>query len=412
MRNRLENSHQTEGAAVTASGHHDTRHHPHHEQNEHTFDVRRWLVPAAIVLLLILGGVAFAVYRASIMPPTSLYAFYVDWDSSSYLSLSQHIDEISTLVPEWYHLAPGGALSEDSPDAEAKALALIKQKRPDLRITPLVNDLDKSTGEWDAAAVAKMIHDPQLREKIADEIVSAVHTAGYQGVNIDFEGLPAESRDDLVAFMGTLHDLARKQGLEVTQCIAVGDPAFDLPALANNVDYLVAMMYDQHTTSGDAGPIAAQDWYEGGVTGLLKQVPASKVIVAFGDYSYEWRAATKKTRATTKTLSYAQAVASAKAVKTTIDLDPASLNPTYKRTGRTGWLLDAVTAFNEIAFGRGYPLHGFALWRIGGADPALWPILHQRDSLDEKVAHSLNTPQRSVSYDAKLKRITAEKVTP
>jgi spore germination protein YaaH len=286
----------------------------------------RWLTLTVMLVGLVFAALAFAVLRVStIAPRTSLYAFYVDWDSSSYLSLSNNIASISTLVPEWYHLGADGTLSRDNPDTEARTMALIGAKRPGLRITPIVNDLDKATGQWDSNAVARMLRDPAQRAKIADEIVSAIHRRGFQGVNIDFEGLPVSSKDDLTAFMAELHDRAQPLGLEVTQDVALSDSTFDLPALANNVDYLIPMMYDEHWSTSGAGPIASQPWFEDGLATLFKEVPPAKVIVAYGDYGFEWRNGT----ANAKTLSFAEAIATARSAGVPVTLDATSLNPTF-----------------------------------------------------------------------------------
>jgi len=358
--------------------------------------------------VLLVAAAIFAAVRAATLPATAFYAFYVNWDNSSYRALSSHLSDISTLVPEWYHVGTSGSLTQDNSDAQAKALALIRAERPGLRITPIVNDIDKKTGNWDSQEVAGLLHDPASRAKLADDIVAMVRANRFHGVNIDFEGLPTSSSGDLVAFMADLHDRAHPLGLEVSQDVSIADPTFDLPELAKHVDYLIPMMYDEHWSTSGAGPIASQSWYEDGLSQLFKQVPASKVIVAFGGYGFEWRTGSKNA----KNVSFAQSIATASAVKTTIELNTASLNPTFSRTGHSTWLLDAVSAFNEIAFGRRFPVHGFALWRLGGEDPALWRVVRKRDSLSAQVAQSLTTPKRSIRYDATRKRIVAEKIQP
>jgi len=48
------------------------------------------------------------------------------------------------------------------------------------------------------------------------------------------------------------------------------------------------MMYDQHTPTDPAGPIASQQWIEDSADKLFAQMDASKVILGIGNYCYDW----------------------------------------------------------------------------------------------------------------------------
>ena len=45
--------------------------------------------------------------------------------------------------------------------------------------------------------------------------------------------------------------------------------------------------------SSPPGPIASQDWYVENVRQVLDVVPAQKIIVAVGNYAYDWSQAPK-----------------------------------------------------------------------------------------------------------------------
>jgi hypothetical protein len=59
-----------------------------------------------------------------------------------------------------------------------------------------------------------------------------------------------------------------------------------------------------------------------------------------------------------------------------------------------------------------FPVHGVALWRLGGGDSGMWTVVKRRDSLDGSVAAQLDSEKRRVTYDPNRKRIVAETISP
>ena len=53
----------------------------------------------------------------------------------------------------------------------------------------------------------------------------------------------------------------RPRGLVVAIAAPVSNADWDLPAFARVTDKVFLMAYDEHETSGDAGPIASQRWF-------------------------------------------------------------------------------------------------------------------------------------------------------
>jgi len=100
-----------------------------------------------------------------------------------------------------------------------------------------------------------------------------------------------------------------------------------------------------------------------------------------------------------------------------IHLDPASLNPTFDYADDDDrihhvWLLDAVTAFNQLAVARSLQPRGFALWRLGGEDPSLWQVFGKHDPLDAAQAARLADIRFAYGLDyegrGEILRITAQ----
>ena len=77
-----------------------------------------------------------------------------------------------------------------------------------------------------------------------------------------------------------------------------------------------------------------------------------------------------------------------------ITFDPETFNPHYSYEDEnnrvhTVWMLDGVTAYNELRAAERAGVRGTALWRLGMEDPSIWPIwdaTHADDATRAKIA--------------------------
>src|SRR5258707_1820552 len=95
--------------------------------------------------------------------------FYVDWDESSYASLERNLDHLDWVLPQWAHIIdakPGVSPIEnelDDPQA-LKALNLIRQKRPQTQILPMVQNLNDE--KWQSDVLATDVADGDSRQRL------------------------------------------------------------------------------------------------------------------------------------------------------------------------------------------------------------------------------------------------------
>src|ERR1700681_2763607 len=74
--------------------------------------------------------------------------FYINWDESSYASLDRNLDHLDWVVAQWSHLVDvSNGSSPIEIELDAKALNLIRQKRPQISIIPMVQNL--SDEKWE-----------------------------------------------------------------------------------------------------------------------------------------------------------------------------------------------------------------------------------------------------------------------
>jgi cellulose synthase/poly-beta-1,6-N-acetylglucosamine synthase-like glycosyltransferase/peptidoglycan/xylan/chitin deacetylase (PgdA/CDA1 family)/spore germination protein YaaH len=386
---------------VAASANLPQRHHvapPRPEEPTRYLEHRFRLSKRALQHTLVDGAGAGAHNTPPVPPPPphgpELYAFFVNWDDTSFTSLKQQIARVDVLVPEWLHLADAaGAVRVDDPWRQGQVLRFIRGARPALRITPLINNFNGESMSWETEKLAAALANPAARSRLIANLLDYVQREHFAGVNIDFENLAPHSQAPLLLFMRELWNAFHSRGLEVSQSVPLDDAAFNYRELAKVSDALVLMAYDEHASETVAGPVASQSWFTAALERRIDHddLDPAHVVVAIGSYGYDWHQGAR----TGTEISFQEALRTAQESEGTIVLDSASLNPTFDYYDdadklRHVWFLDAVTAFNQLHAAEDIAdVRGVALWRLGSEDPSIWQVFEHRAALDVTAAHSL-----------------------
>ncbi len=324
--------------------------------------------------------------------------FFVNWDDSSLASLKDNIASLDLLVPEWLHLADGdGTIVVDDRDRQRLVMSVIAERRPDLKVMPLVNNFDGRV--WRGERVASMVSSDSARARTVSQLLDYVRDGRFPGVSLDFEEIPPPASRDFTRFVEQTAAAFHAAGLSVSINVPADEERFPYRAIGNAVDYVIVMAYDQHWPAGTAGPIAALDWFERVLRRRAKDTPAGKLIVALGNYGYDWVAGAPAVEHT-----FEEAVLTAKESEGEIRYDPASLNPMFTYADDDDklhqvWMLDATTAFDQAAVARTIGAAGAALWRLGSEDPSIWTFFGKDLPLDGGAAGRLETMRYGYDLD-------------
>lgn len=337
--------------------------------------------------------------------------FFVNWDDASVSSLKENLGSLDMVIGEWLHLTSvDGSLREDDPTRTAQVVEYIRARRPEISLVALVNNW--SGREWEGAKLSRMLSKPAARARTIEQLVRYVESHRFAGVSIDFESVAPNAQADFQRFMAELYAVMHPKNLLVSVNVPASDAAFDYRRLVHNADYLILMAYDEHWSSSPPGPIASMAWFASVLRQRQRDIPAEKTIVAIGNYAYDWQKG-----GPTEERTFEEAVLTAKESESRIRLDPVSLNPTFayaddQEKVHHVWMLDAVTAFNQLQAIRSVQPRGIALWRLGSEDPALWKIFGKEGPLDAARAEQLGSIRFAygVDYEGKgeVLEITAQ----
>lgn len=299
-----------------------------------------------------------------------VYAFYVNWDENSKTSLEHHLNKIDTLIPEWFHLNSDLSLKNES-DKSISAIA----KGGDVKITPLLNNYVNNN--WDEKVLHQLLSSPEKENKLLTKLLYEMKKNGYSGINIDFEGADTRDQKLLVSFMEKVSNTFHQNHLQVTEDVPASDPAYDYKALASASDRLIVMTYDEHYSTGRPGPVASADWVQQTLDNI--DVPQRKMVVALGNYGYDW---TEKSKQPADNVTFGDIMDMASATHLTIKWDTKSGNPYVRymdgNEKHTIWFLDAAAFYNEMRMTKYDNAKGIALWRLGSEDPAIWNVIRSK----------------------------------
>lgn len=212
------------------------------------------------------------------------------------------------------------------------------------------------------------------------------------GINIDYENVYTKDGENLTQFMRELRPLAEEQGLIVSIDVTpksnseMWSAFLDRRALAEVVDYLVLMAYDEHwAASPVAGSVASLPWVRSSVTRILEEddVPPSKLILGIPLYTRVWTETVKdgKTEVNSKAIGMdkAQQIIAEKKLKPRFSEDTEQNYVEYK--DKEGlhriWLEDAESLKRRVELAKSMKLAGIATWTRAFASDEAWETLRE-----------------------------------
>jgi len=353
-------------------------------------------------------------------------AYYVPYDSTSWVSFTSQAEHIDYVAPQWVTIdACGNIGSRDD-----RTLISLARSRG-IRILP---SLLTSSGSLNH----RLLTEERVAANAVNQIVAYVMREGYDGLDLDLEGVAATDRQALSAFVSRLSQALRAKRKLLTMAIPAKSSdtttgwagAYDYAALAPSIDLAVIMAYAYTTPSSRPGSTAPYSWVEKVASFATSQIPAEKVLLGLAFFGYDWNATTGSPA---RSLRYAQASELAARYGSPIVLDPGSRSATFSYTVKAGetepqfekivapsghdisvknpppcdistpaatprpteppaptataspvppllqqhvvWLESADSVQQRLNLADTYRTKGIATWRLGQEDPAVWPLL-------------------------------------
>lgn len=311
--------------------------------------------------------------------PKELIGFYAEWwatDTSSFNSLYNNTDVIKTIAPFWATLEEDGTITDRGGNDHDSVVDFAHKNN--VSVLLLVNN---SKQQENNSPIHTILTTPSLRTKAINSMEAYIKKYKLDGINVDFEMVDAQDRDNLSAFMQELSARLKPQGYIISIDVFPKQDesndvsiAYDYAQLAKYADKIILMTYDNHGTWSNAGPIADIEWVEKNLKYALKFIPKNKLYIGLAAYGYDWSSKG------VESLEYNAIMNLAQRFNSSVVWDNASKSPHFDYTDSDGishqiWFENSESLKNKVALVNKYDIAGAAMWKLGEEDPSSWQIL-------------------------------------
>lgn len=283
-------------------------------------------------------------------------------------SMRANASLMTGVAPYWFRVGADGTI-----ESKESQLAYEEARSAGLRVYPLV------TNKQDATRA--ILTDERVQSQAIENLMKLLDEQGFDGLNLDFELVPAELKDNLTAFVTALYQKMKEADktliVSVFPKIEVDESvmgAYDYEALSKQSDYLQIMAYDRHWATSKAGAIAPIGWFEDNLKYAIEHGGgAGKIIIGLSLYGYDWGDADKA-----ETVTYVDAVVKAEQAGAEIFFDETDKAPYFFYDNHEVWFEDLRSMNAKLDVIARYNPAGIALWRLGQEQPEIWQAIETK----------------------------------
>lgn len=318
----------------------------------------------AVAVLVNTFAVAAHAYTTSVWIPP--------WLSGALTSIQQNGASIDESNPVWYSWNADGTIAKNWNAENPTWRAAMTGSR----LVPTVQNL--SNKAFNGTLAATILGDPGRRETHADSIAQLAIANAFDGIDIDYEKVPASSRADFTAFVQTLAAKLHAAGktLSVTvyaktaETTRNGPGSQDWLAIGRSADTVKIMAYDYHWSTSGAGAVTPLEWLDSVASYAQANIPSAKIIMGLPWYGYDWVGTTGTS------VSYEVASTIARNNGATVARD-ASGEATFSYADHTVFFQDAAAYRQKVELlkRKHAAIGGFAHWAAGQEDPEVWDVI-------------------------------------
>ena len=333
-------------------------------------------------------------------PSCSVLGWIPYWDQQLALdSFHKNVNIINYVSLFWYNITRDGKIKKYRDADEDRQIISFAHKHG-VKVFALVANLpdkEKDMSDWDFKRIAKIITSEQNRRAHISDLIKLTHKFDFDGINIDYESLPAKYRQDFTKFIQELGNALHKNNKLLAVALHPktsennpkednGSHAQDWDQLYAYVDQLHLMTYGEHTVGSDPGPIASLQWVEGVVRYAVKKrdIPPNKLYLGIPLYAEGWQELGENDDTAYRSLDIDLTFIDVQRLISKYQADEiwsnkyTSPNIIYhpdSNTRRVIWYENNRSITAKLALGNKYGVCNAAFWRLGGEDPDIWKTL-------------------------------------
>lgn len=314
-------------------------------------------------------------------PSHEVFGYHPYWMGTAWTNYNFNL--ISTIAYFGAEVTATGGISDDHGWPVTSLINTAHAAGTDIVLTVIL---------FNSSDITTLLSSSNYRQTLINNLVNSISSAGADGVNIDFEGVPSSQKQNMVQFITDLKSDfdAAIPGSKVTLAMPAVDwsDAWDYNALATISDGLFIMGYDYHysgsSTSGPNAPLTGSGYTITWTVNdyLNKTNQPEKLILGCPYFGFEWPTSSGSAGAATTGSGDAMFYSEMESQALTYGKlwHAQSQTPWYKYQDSgwvQGWYDDSLSLSLKYDFANNQNLKGVGIWALGydGSDTELWDLL-------------------------------------
>lgn len=249
---------------------------------------------------------------------------------------------------------------------------------------------------FNSELAASILRNPDVQEKLIDNILNEMKAKGYEGLNIDFEYIYPQDRENYNAFLRRvvekLHPnysvstaLAPKISREQRGTLY---EAHDYKAHGEIVDFVILMTYEWGWAGGSPLAIAPINKVKEVLDYAVTEIPRNKIMMGVPLYGRDWKIPfIQGTFA--RQVSPLEAVQLGARYGAEIFYNETYQSPYFRYTDQQGqahevWFEDARSVQVKYDTVKAYGIRGISYWVLGNTFPQNWGVLRSTFTIIKK----------------------------
>ena len=277
---------------------------------------------------------------------------------------------MNVISPTWFKLSDnkGNYISIAAKDYVDAA------HKKGLQVWPLIDNFSKDI------STLKILSSSENRKNLIKNLMNDAKAYGFDGINIDFESLTQDNAPHFIQFIRELSVSCRNNGLVLSVDVPI--PAsynmyYERGKLAEVVDYVINMGYDEHYSGSDEGSSASIDFVKNSITDSLAEVPKEKLINAVPTYTRVWTKENGKLSSSALGINGATKWVKENNVNLTWDDEVGQYvgHTTIGNATKYIWMEDERSMTLKMEAVKEADLAGVAVWKLGLEPKEIWNII-------------------------------------
>ncbi|MCK9479050.1 MAG: LysM peptidoglycan-binding domain-containing protein [Firmicutes bacterium] len=251
----------------------------------------------------------------------------------------------------------------------------------------VITNIDEE-GSFSSELVHVILTNTAVQDTLLDNIVEILQSKNYFGLDIDFEYIYPDDRQNYNNFLIKVVDRLRPLGYTITTALAPKTSgtqqgllyeAHDYPFHGAIVDHVILMTYEWGYTFGPPMAVAPLNQVRRVLNYAVSVIPSEKILMGMPNYGYDWRVPYVSGTAA-ETISNVGATQLAVQEGAQIQFDVEAQSPFFnyvdqQQQRHVVWFEDARNVAASLRLVSEYDLAGVSYWTINRFFPQNWLVL-------------------------------------